>query len=201
MSFHHSLTWISLKCCTSFLGLVQLWRRVVGFIYLVELGYISVGILLLGRSSSLTLYLIIESIIKKFCWVFFPKRFSQDNTVVSFLCLVYLSVDLFNVICKRTLTCKNINTSQGGRFIVKWCIMPWVCKYYQWMFMTTSKPPKNMLWYIISIDFNYGENVMLLCNTSNPSKWKNIGKSCAKGFYGSRSPKGSNITCLELKPA
>ena len=67
---------------------------------MVKLGYISVGILLLGRSSSLTLYLIIESIIKKFYWVFFPLRVSQDNTVVSFLCLVYLSVDLFNVICK-----------------------------------------------------------------------------------------------------
>ena len=56
-------------------------------------------LLLQGRSSSLTLYLV-ESIIKKFCWVFFPMRVSQDKTVVSFLCLVYLSVDLFNVICK-----------------------------------------------------------------------------------------------------
>ena len=68
------------------------------FICWFELGYISVGYLLLqGRSSSLTLYLV-ESIIKKFCWVFFPMRVSQGKIVVSFLCLVYLSVDLFNVI-------------------------------------------------------------------------------------------------------
>ena len=56
------------------------------------------------------LYLTIESIIKKLCLVFFPMSVSQDNIVVSFLCLVYLSVDLFNVNCKRTLTCENINT-------------------------------------------------------------------------------------------
>ena len=43
------------------------------------LGYISIGYLLLDeRSSSLTLYLV-ESIIKKFCWVFFPMRVSQDK--------------------------------------------------------------------------------------------------------------------------
>ena len=42
--------------------------------------------------------------IKKLCWVFFPMRVSQDKYCVSYLCLVYLSVDLFNVNCKRTLT-------------------------------------------------------------------------------------------------
>ena len=47
--------------------------------------------------------------IKKLCWVFFPTRVSQDKYCVSYLCLVYLSVDLFNVNCKRTLTCENIN--------------------------------------------------------------------------------------------
>ena len=42
--------------------------------------------------------------IKKLCWVFFPTRVSQDKHCVSYLCLVYLSVDLFNVNYKRTLT-------------------------------------------------------------------------------------------------
>jgi hypothetical protein len=32
----------------------------------------------------LTLYLIDESILKKFCWVFFPKRVSRDRS----LCVV-----------------------------------------------------------------------------------------------------------------
>ena len=79
-----------------------------GFIYWLAWLYLSVGILLPGRSSISDVVLDLESIIKKLCWVFFPKRVSQDNTV-SFLCLVYLSVDLFNVNCKRTLTCENIN--------------------------------------------------------------------------------------------
>ena len=68
---------------------------------MVELGYISVGY----SSSSGEIFIsdvVLDWIynIKKLCWVFFPMRVSQDNTVVSFLCLVYLSVDLFNVICK-----------------------------------------------------------------------------------------------------
>ena len=92
-------------CATS------LVRRGVGFICWLSLAIYLFGLFFLFRGYfiSLTLYLIIESIIKKFCWVFFPKRVSQDNTVVSFLCLVYLSVNLFNVICKRTLTYTNIN--------------------------------------------------------------------------------------------
>ena len=76
-------------------------ERLGGLICWFMLGYISVGYLLLqGRSSSLTLYLV-ESIIKKLCWVFFRMRVSHDKIVVSFLCLVYLSVDLFNVIVKE----------------------------------------------------------------------------------------------------
>ena len=47
--------------------------------------------------------------IKKLCWVFSPTRVSQDKYCVSYLCLVYLSVDLFNVNCKRTLTCGKTN--------------------------------------------------------------------------------------------
>ena len=102
---------LSRACATS------LGRRRVVFILWFWLGYISLGLFFFFRGDllSLTLYLIIESIIKKFSWVFFPKRVSQDNTVVSFLCLVYLSVDLFNVICKRTLTCKNINMVSEGK--------------------------------------------------------------------------------------
>ena len=97
----------------TFLGLAHFSGRVTGFILLVGLLYILGWILLLGRSSiSLTLYLLVESI-KKLCWVFFPKGVSQDNTVVSYLCLVYLSVDLFNVNCKRTLTYENINIVLG----------------------------------------------------------------------------------------
>ena len=48
--------------------------------------------------------------INKLCWVFFPTRVSQDKYCVSYLCFVYLSVDLFNVNCKRTLTCGKANT-------------------------------------------------------------------------------------------
>ena len=52
---------------------------------LVMLGAISVGAILLDeRSSSLTLYLV-ESIIKKLCWVFLPMRVSQDK-LLSCLC-------------------------------------------------------------------------------------------------------------------
>ena len=50
--------------------------------------------------------------IKTFCWVFFPTRVSQDKHCVSYLCLLYLSVDLFNVNCKRTLTCRKSNTKK-----------------------------------------------------------------------------------------
>ena len=96
---------LSRACATS------LGRRGVGFICWLSLAIYLSGLLFFFRGDllSLTFYLIIESIIKKLCWVFFPNRVSQDNIVVSFMCLVYLSVDLFNVICKRTLTCKNIN--------------------------------------------------------------------------------------------
>jgi hypothetical protein len=33
------------------------------------------------------LYLVIESILKKFCWVFFPLRVSQDKCCVSCDCV------------------------------------------------------------------------------------------------------------------
>jgi hypothetical protein len=35
----------------------------------------------LEESIVLTLYLVDESILKKFCWVFFPKRVSQDKSL------------------------------------------------------------------------------------------------------------------------
>ena len=71
--------------------------------------YPLVGILLPGRSSISDVVLDVGIYIKKLCWVFFPTRVSQDKYSVSYLCLVYLSVDLFNVNCKRTLTCGKTN--------------------------------------------------------------------------------------------
>ena len=66
--------------------LVLAWLYIVGIILLLQ-----------GRSSISDIVLDLIYNIKKLCWVFFPMRVSQDNTVVSSLCLVYLSVDLFNV--------------------------------------------------------------------------------------------------------
>ena len=111
MHFIHSLTLESFIHCAIFLGhCATLEERELGFIFWFGLDIYLLGFFFQVDLQSLTLYLIIESIIKKFYQVFFPKGVSQDNDVVSFLCLVYLSVDLLNVICKRTLTCKNINT-------------------------------------------------------------------------------------------
>ena len=58
-----------------------------------------VGIILLLQGTSSISDVVLDWIynIKKLCWVFFPMRVSQDNTVVLSLCLVYLSIDLFNV--------------------------------------------------------------------------------------------------------
>jgi hypothetical protein len=66
--------------------LVLAWLYIVGIVLLLQ-----------GRSSISDVVLDWIYNIKKLCWVFFPVRVSQDNTIVSFLCLVYLSVDLFNV--------------------------------------------------------------------------------------------------------
>ena len=60
--------------------LVLAWLYIIGIILLLQ-----------GRSSISDIVLDWIYNIKKLCWV------SQDNTVVSFLCLVYLSVDLFNI--------------------------------------------------------------------------------------------------------
>ena len=72
--------------------------------------YLSVGILL-PRRSSISNIVLDHSIYNKEVLLGFssPRGFLRIILLSRFLCLVYLSVDLFNVICKRTLTYKNIN--------------------------------------------------------------------------------------------
>jgi hypothetical protein len=42
----------------------------------------------------MVLYLVIESILKNFCWVFFPLRVSQDKCLCT-LVIVFISVILY----------------------------------------------------------------------------------------------------------